>query len=212
MHLCALSCFNHFQTSQIYNMKKCVDTCARDGRGAIEVCLSEKGALAKKRLGNNGLGVQGIELGLSLNSWRNANKKLQVHFPFFEWPRKETCWYVWWPQGAPVAPPVPVPGCGQRNAASILACMQVWSGVVCSFFSTFNVLTSIAACNLPLCQCTATVFRIFVFSISFIVPSVVLCYLVHWLTILSVAQLMMRLQRGVIFHIGWNHWGIYSRC
>ena len=26
--------------------------CARHGRGAIEICLSEKGALAKKRLGN----------------------------------------------------------------------------------------------------------------------------------------------------------------
>ena len=26
--------------------------CARDGRGAIEICLSEKGALAKKRLRN----------------------------------------------------------------------------------------------------------------------------------------------------------------
>ena len=28
--------------------KNCVDMCARDGRGAIEICLSEKGALAKK--------------------------------------------------------------------------------------------------------------------------------------------------------------------
>jgi len=31
--------------------KNCVDICARHGRGAIEICLSEKGALAKKRLG-----------------------------------------------------------------------------------------------------------------------------------------------------------------
>jgi len=29
--------------------------CARHGRGAIEICLSEKGALAKKRLGNTGV-------------------------------------------------------------------------------------------------------------------------------------------------------------
>ena len=30
----------------------CVDMCARYGKGAIEICLPEKGALAKKRLGN----------------------------------------------------------------------------------------------------------------------------------------------------------------
>jgi len=29
--------------------------CAMHGRGAIEICLSEKGALAKKRLGNTDL-------------------------------------------------------------------------------------------------------------------------------------------------------------
>jgi len=29
--------------------------CARDSMGAIEICLSEKGVLAKKRLGNTGL-------------------------------------------------------------------------------------------------------------------------------------------------------------
>ena len=27
--------------------------CARDGRGAIELCLSEKGALAKKKIGKH---------------------------------------------------------------------------------------------------------------------------------------------------------------
>jgi len=32
--------------------KNCVDMCARHGRGTIEICLSKKGALAKKRLGN----------------------------------------------------------------------------------------------------------------------------------------------------------------
>jgi len=35
--------------------KNCVDMCAMDGRGAIEICLSEKGALAKKGLGNTAL-------------------------------------------------------------------------------------------------------------------------------------------------------------
>jgi len=37
----------------------------------------------------------------------------QAHCPFFEWFYKETCWCVWRPQGAPVAPPASVPGCGQ---------------------------------------------------------------------------------------------------
>jgi len=37
--------------------KNCVDMCASHGRGVIEICLSEKGALAKKRLGNTGLQV-----------------------------------------------------------------------------------------------------------------------------------------------------------
>jgi len=37
--------------------KSCVDICARHERGAIEICLSEKGALAKKRLGNTGLNL-----------------------------------------------------------------------------------------------------------------------------------------------------------
>ena len=35
--------------------KNCVDMCARDGRGGDKICLSEKGALAKKRLRNTGL-------------------------------------------------------------------------------------------------------------------------------------------------------------
>ena len=48
MHLCAHSCFNHFQTCQICNTKNSVDMCARHGRGAIEIRLSEKGVLAKK--------------------------------------------------------------------------------------------------------------------------------------------------------------------
>jgi len=35
--------------------KNCVDVCARHGREVVEICLSEKGALAKKRLGNTGV-------------------------------------------------------------------------------------------------------------------------------------------------------------
>jgi len=78
------------------------------------------------------------------------------------------------------------------------------------FLVAFNVLTSIAACRLPLCQCIAIAVRIFVLSVSFIVPSVVQCYLAPWLSILSIAQPMMRLQRGAMFHIAWswNLWGI----
>jgi len=46
--------------------------------------------------------------------------------PFFEWPRKEACWCIWWPQGATVAPPAPVPDCSQRKPCQhILACVQV---------------------------------------------------------------------------------------
>jgi len=41
--------------------KNCVDMCARDGRGVIEICLSEKGALAKNRLGNT-----------ALDAWRDS--------------------------------------------------------------------------------------------------------------------------------------------
>ena len=35
--------------------------------------------------------------------------------PLFEWSCKETCWCVWRPQGAPVAPPGSVPGRGQEK-------------------------------------------------------------------------------------------------
>jgi len=34
-----------------------------------------------------------------------------------------------------------------------------------------------------------------------IVPSVVQCYLVHWLNILSITWPMMRVQRGLVFNI-----------
>jgi len=35
--------------------KNYVDMCTRHGRGAIEICLSKKGELANKRLGNAAL-------------------------------------------------------------------------------------------------------------------------------------------------------------
>jgi len=94
------------------------------------------------------------------------------------------------------------------NAASILACVQVWADIICSFLAAFSVLTSVAARHLPLFQCIAIAFRILVLSVRFIVPSVVQCYFAHWLTILSIAQPVMRLQRGVMFHIAWKLWGI----
>jgi len=37
----------------------------------------------------------------------------QIHCPSFELSYEETCWCIWWSQGAPVAPPASVPGCGQ---------------------------------------------------------------------------------------------------
>jgi len=48
--------------------------CARHGRGAIEICLSEKGALAKKILGNTGLATRGSV---------NCNALMSCHF--FYW-------------------------------------------------------------------------------------------------------------------------------
>jgi len=55
------------------------------------------------------------------------------------------------------------------------------------FLAAFNVLTTITAYHLPLYQCAAIAFRILVLSVRSIVPSVVQCYLVHWLNILSMA-------------------------
>ena len=107
---------------------------------------------------------------------------------------------------------------------STRACPWLWSGQtlpaywhMCKFDLTlsvlffplvaFNVLTSIAACHLSLCWRKAVAFWILVLSVSFIVPSVVQCNLAHWLNILWIAQPMMRLQCGVMFHIAWNLWG-----
>jgi len=54
------------------------------------------------------------------------------------------------------------------------------------FLAAFNVLTTITAYHLPLHQCVAIAFQdqILDLSVRFIVvPSVVQCYLVHWLNI-----------------------------
>jgi len=69
------------------------------------------------------------------------------------------------------------------------------------FPAVFNVLTTITAYHLPLYQCVAIAFRILVLSVRFIVPSVVQCYLMHWLNILSIAWSMMRVQRGFVLNI-----------
>ena len=98
------------------------------------------------------------------------------------------------------------------NAASILACVQVWSNFTCSFLAAFNVLITITAYHLPLYQCVAIAFQILVLSVRFIVPLVVQCYLlVHWLNILSIAWPMMRVQRGFGFNIAWNLWGLNKK-
>jgi len=66
--------------------------------------------------------------------------------------------------------------------------------------AAFNVLTTITAYYLPLYQCVAIAFRTLVLSVRSTVPSVVQCYLVHWLNILSIAWPMMRVQRGFVFN------------
>jgi len=79
------------------------------------------------------------------------------------------------------------------------------------FQAAFNVLTTITAYHLPLYQYVAIAFRILVLSVRFIVPSVVQCYLVHWLNILSIAWPVMRVQRGFVFNIAWNLWGLIKK-
>jgi len=128
----------------------------------------------------------------------------QVHCPLFECCCKESCWCVWWSQGATVAPPTPVPVCGQgKRCQHIGLCASLNWHDLFHFLVAFNVLTSNThtACHLPLCQCIAIAFRILILSVSFIVPSVMQCYLAHWLNILSITQPIMRLQHGAMFYI-----------
>ena len=88
------------------------------------------------------------------------------------------------------------------NAASIF-----WAVCKCDlilpvlFLAAFNVLTTITAYHLPLYQCVAIALQILVLFVRFIAPSVVQCYLVHWLNILSIAWPMMSVQRGFVFNI-----------
>ena len=102
---------------------------------------------------------------------------------------------------------------GSANGSTSI-CPWLWSGEmlpaywpVCEFDLTFNVLITITAYHLPMYQCVPIAFWILVLSVRFIVPSVVQCYLVHWLDILSIAWPMMRVQRGFVFNIAWNLWG-----
>ena len=46
------------------------------------------------------------------------------------------------------------------------------------------------------------------YKIHCLFPSVVQCYLVHWLNILSIAWPMMRVQHGFVFNIARNLWGL----
>jgi len=105
----------------------------------------------------------------------------------------------------PVAPPAPVPGCDQRRCYHqyIGLCLVCKFDLISSvlFLVAFNLLTSIAACHLPLHQCIAIAFLILILSVAFIVPSVVQCYLVHRLTILSITWPIMGIQHGEMFHI-----------
>jgi len=112
----------------------------------------------------------------------------QVHCPFFEWSCEETCWRVWWPQGVPVAPPASVPGFLVRgNAASILAFVRVWSNFTCSFSSSCFQRTDHHHC-LPLAPVSMCSYCFpnphSFYKIHF--PSVMQCYLVHWLNILLI--------------------------
>jgi len=67
--------------------------------------------------------------------------------------------------------------------------------------AAFTVLITITAYHLPLYQCVVVAFRILVLSVRIHLPSVVQCYLVHWLNILQIAWPMMRVQRGFVFNI-----------
>jgi len=58
--------------------------------------------------------------------------------------------------------------------------------------AAFTVLITITAYHLPLYQCVVIAFRILVFFCKIHLPSVVQCYLVHWLNLLLIAWPMMR--------------------
>ena len=108
---------------------------------------------------------------------------------------------------------------GLREMLLALACVQVWSDFTCFFsglVAAFNVLTTITAYHFGTCpcinECIAIAFWILVLSATFIVPSLVQCYLVHWLNIFSIAWSMMRVQHSFVFNIAWNLWGHLKTC
>ena len=119
--------------------------------------------------------------------------------PNFVWPCKGIHSYVWRPregQGLDLHLSLDVV---RGNPASILAGVQVRSNLM--YWPVSLPATYPSAC-------IAIAFWILVLSVSFIVPSVVKCYFEHWLNILSIAQLMVRLQHSVMFKITWwNLWG-----
>jgi len=66
-----------------------------------------------------------------------------------------------------------------------------------SFFQVaFSVLTNVTVHHFPVCQCT------YCFANPCSLSSLLCkCYFVQWLTVLSIAQLMMSLQSDVMFHV-----------
>jgi len=53
MHLRAHSCFNHYQTFQVYNTKKSVDMSARHGRGGDKNSFVRKEGASQKKIGKH---------------------------------------------------------------------------------------------------------------------------------------------------------------
>ena len=95
----------------------------------------------------------------------------------------------------------------RRNAASILACVQAWFNLTCSFSSCFKCTDHHRCLPLaPASVCSYCLPNTRSFC-KFYCSSIVQCYLVHWLNILSIVQPMVRVQRGVMFYIAWNLWG-----
>jgi len=71
-------------------------------------------------------------------------------------------------------------GCGQgKHCQHWPVCKFDYLPVL--FLVTLSVLTTNAACHLPLYQCISIAFRILVLFVRFIVSSVVQCYLVRCL-------------------------------
>jgi len=112
--------------------------------------------------------------------------------------------HVCWPQGVPVAPPALSLAVIKGNAATILACVQVWSVSVLLFFWLLLVYWP------PALPTTCPFLCVSMYSYCLLNPRS-FCkfqwYLAHWLNILSIAQPVMRLQYGAMFHIAWNLWG-----